>query len=260
MKRLLRIVFPLLTLALTMSMIFVFRGKATDARHTVTCTRLKIEVLDSAKLGFVTRGDVKAAIDREYGVYIGQRIDSVNTGKIEKILEGQSAVMGSRAFVTGDGVLHVQVWQREPVLRFETERGGYYADGKGYIFPLQSHYKSQVRVISGNVPLKVPDGYRGQATSAKERKWLSGAIELDRILGEERIWRGGVGKISVDGNGDIVLKMTQGKEKFIFGKPSDIEEKLRKMEDYYKYIAPSKEEGWYSTVNVKYAGQTICRR
>ena len=51
-----------------------------------------------------------------------------------------------------------------------------------------------------------------------------------------------------------------GKEKFIFGSPHDWQDKFARMERYYRYIAPAKEEGWYSTVNVKYPGQIICRQ
>ena len=48
-------------------------------------------------------------------------------------------------------------------------------------------------------------------------------------------------------------------EKFIFGFPEKWEEKFKRIEKYYKYIASREEGKKYSTVNVRYKGQIICR-
>ena len=76
----------------------------------------------------------------------------------------------------------------------------------------------------------------------------------------KKIWRGGFKYIDIENNGDISLNPVKGKEKFIIGNTENIEDKFSKIEDYYKYIVPSKEEGYYTYVNVKYKGRIICRK
>ena len=62
---------------------------------------------------------------------------------------------------------------------------------------------------------------------------------------------------------DHLLKLQgprQGKERFIFGLPSGFESKFDRMGRYYTTILPEKGAGYYSTVNVKYNGQIVCRK
>ena len=73
-------------------------------------------------------------------------------------------------------------------------------------------------------------------------------------------WEGRISKTQVQDNGDLVLVPVEGKEKIIFGRPENAQEKFAKVNEYYKRIKPAVEEGYYSTVNVKYKGQIICRK
>lgn len=258
-RNLWRILVPAIILGLSILLIVVLNKKSNDHRRTVTCHKLEVVIADSATLGFVTKEDVRKALDKEYGVYVGQRIDSVNLKKIEAILDNRSAVLKSEAYTTLDGILHVRIVQREPIVRFKIGDGGYYADEKGFIFPLQDGYKSYVCTVDGDIPLTVAPGYKGPAKTLKERKWLMGLIQLIQTIQSDKDRKKWIKRISVAPNGDILLRPSEGREKFVFGQPENVERKFGKIEDYYKYIAPTKEKGHYTYVNVKYNGQIICR-
>ncbi len=66
--------------------------------------------------------------------------------------------------------------------------------------------------------------------------------------------------IRVESNGDLVAVPMEGREQFILGRPEAMPEKFSKINEYYKRIRPSVEENYYSSVNVKYKGQIICRK
>lgn len=260
MKPWLKIALSVLATISFILLLVILNANSRELRREATCQRLKVTIIDSAYLGFVSKNDIKQIIDREYGVYMGQRLDSVNLKKIESILKNKTSILRGEAYTTRDGILHILIAQREPVILFKTNKGGYYTDEKGYIFPLHKDYKASVRLIEGYIPLDVPEGYKGEAKTKAEKKWLCGALELVNYIDSYDFWRKGIKDISVGEDGDLFLKPRIGAEKFVLGKPEDIEKKFRKIEDYYKYIAPSKEEGYYSYVNVKYDGQIICRR
>ena len=210
-----------------------FLGKGTDRDHGMrTCTGLDIAVLDSASLGFVTVADVKEIIDKEYGVYIGKPLDSLNLKKIETLLVGRSAILTGEAFTTEDGLLHIYITQRGPIVRFKTPDGGYYADETGYIFPLHPKYDSKVTLIQGDIPLVIPPGFKGEPATEEEKVWLKDVIGFVKSLTEDKKWEGAFSRIVFEKDG-LVLYPSKGKERFIFGGPDDFAGKLERIEKYY---------------------------
>ena len=259
MKKGLRIGLVWALIALTV-LLLILIGRGTDSVHAMkTCTGLDVEILDSLDLGFVTRADVKEIMDSDYGVYIGKRLDSLNLKKIENLMTGRSAILACEAFTTEDGLLHLHITQRGPIVRFQAPDGGYYADETGYIFPLHPKYDSQVTLIQGDIPLVIPQGFKGEPATDGEKAWLEGIIGFVKTLNRDKKWNGAFSRIVCEKDG-LVLYPAKGGERFIFGGPDDFEAKLEKIEKYYTNIAPSREEGYYKTVNLKYENQIICRR
>lgn len=258
MKKLIKYAIALVaTGLLAFLMVLIWRGNSRD-RALRTCEGLNVEFCEEHN--FVTKDDIKAYLDEEYGAYIGQRVDSVDLHKVEAILDRRSAVLKSEAWITPDNILRVRISQREPVVRFQAPSGGFYADEKGFLFPLQENFTSLVPIIDGNVPIFEKDGFKGQPDTPEERAWLAMVIEMVNYMEKSGIWADNISQITVDGKGDLVLIPREGKEKFIFGSPDQAQDKFRRIEEYYRNIAPLKEKGYYSSVNVKYAGQVICRK
>ena len=59
---------------------------------------------------------------------------------------------------------------------------------------------------------------------------------------------------------DLLLTLDGRSEEFIVGQPEGIADKLTRIDRYLGLIAPSRPEGYYRTVNVKYNQQIICRQ
>lgn len=259
MKKGLRIAIALGITALVVVLVVLVSRNSNSMRIQTACTGLEVSILDSASLGFVSVEDVKRYIDEGYGVYLGQRMDSVNLKKIESAIEGRSAVGTTQAYMTLDGILHVEITQREPMVLFKTKDGGFYADEKGFLFPMRDDFSKEVTVIEGEIPINGDSGYKGEPKTEEERQWLSGMLDLIRYIKNDKFWSGNIAKIHLDKEGSIIMTPREGKEKFIFGKPENFVDKFSLMETYYRYIEPEKEKGYYSTVDVRYNGQIICR-
>ena len=243
---------------LAAGMVIAFTA-GVSSRRAILCKGLEINIIDSLHNSFVTKTDIRAYIDKEYGQYIGVPIDSIDLVRIEDIVDGRSAVRKSEAFVTKDGMMHIKVTQRKPVVRFQKADGGFYADAEGFLFPLQSSYASRVQVIDGEIPLKANSGYKGELTDEKEKAWLKNVLNVVSYMENSRIWKDKIVQISVCDGGELVMVPRIGKERFHFGQPDNIEEKFRKMELYYTGIVPAKGDKEYSKVSLEYEGQIICR-
>lgn len=259
MKKLyLNILCIVLILASIVGIVFLY-GSWDNKRQELTCEAVSIVFVDD--YNFVSEEDIKGYLDQHYGAYIGQRLSEIDLSKIEKILDVRSAILKSEAYITDDGTLHIVVSQREPILRFQKGNDGFYVDERGFIFPLQKNYSAEVPVIEGNVPIFYNSGYKGEPKTEKDAKWMQDVLYMMNYMKKSRAsWLNRISNIMVEENGDFVLRPIEGKEKFIFGYPDNIEEKFAKMDRYYQDIKPTKEENYYSSVNLKYDKQIVCRK
>lgn len=230
-----------------------------QSRRPIVCKGIRIEVLDSTVNSFVTVSDVRLYLDKSCGTLIGQPIDSIDLVKVEKVVDSRSAVLKSQAYVTRDSMLNVTVTQRKPVVRFQKKDGGFYADAEGYIFPLQSSYASHVQVIDGSIPLAANSGYKGDIENPSEKAWFKQIMSVVNYMEENRVWKGKIVQVHVQENGELILIPREGNERFLFGQPTSLEEKFRKMERYYTTIIPEKGSDKYKTVDVRFANQIVCK-
>lgn len=220
---------------------------------------LEVVVLDSAQRNFVGREDIETWLDKEYRAYAGLPLDSVDLYRIESIITCHSAVRDCEAWLTDNGILHVQISQREPLVRLEDGSNGYYADADGYIFPLQRRGDADVPVVDGKLPLKVARGYKGILEDPAQKAWLDKILNLVQQL-KGTPWESRIRHIGASANGDLVLLPAEGSERFLFGQPVRIEEKIGLIDKYYNSVVPSKESGYYKTVDLRYRGQIVCRK
>ena len=238
-------------------MFFLYRNVRQEQAQLV-CGRLDVSFVDS--LRFVSEQDVREYLDAHYGSCVGQRLDSLQLARIEEMLESRSSVTRCEAWTSDDGVLHIEIAQRAPVLRFQDGNRGFYVDAEGYIFPLHPTYTAPVPVVDGAIPVQLPADYKGQADDPYARNWIDGVLTMHRFISTSRNWQRGITHIKVRPGGDLVLSLQGRDELFVVGQPENIPDKLGRIDRYIGLIAPSKPEGYYKTVNVKYNQQIICRQ
>lgn len=237
----------------------VSAGISRSTRSGILCSGISVTIRDSAENRFVSEEDIKEYIAKEYGKTGEAPVKDLDLKKIESILDSRSAVLKSEAYCTKDGMLNISVTQRKPIMRFQKKGSGFYADADGYIFPMKEGRASYVIVIDGNIPLDLGNAGKGKATSGEERIWLDRITGLVTYMDRHRVWGEDIVQIHVQDNGDLIMIPREGREKFIFGKPVSVEEKFALMERYYTSIVPAMGKDRYSSVDVRYKGQIICR-
>lgn len=203
-----------------------------------------IEITISGEDEFVTEEHVKDVLDR-LDEFIGQRLYSIDLYRIESALNAREAIAESQAWVTRDGLLHVEVRQRKPVLMITNGKGeGYYADINGNIFSSTSGYKADVPEIECKL------------VKGMNQEWLKDAIALVYRLSRDKVWSERIKSYSIAENDDLILHSQN--EKIIFGDFSEVNRKLRYIDKYFSQISPL--DRTYKTVNVKYKGHILCRK
>lgn len=231
-------------------------GASAETRRASGCAGIRIIIADSLKNNIVTQEEVLSFLGGNTAEYLGKPIEDIDLKKIEEKVNGQSAILKSEAYVTKDGLLNIEITQRTPVIRL----GSVYSDASGYLFPVREGYPADVPEAEGRIPLKITAGYKGEARTAEERQWVKGMLSLVSYIGSNRRDMRGFRKISVRDNGDLVLHPDGEAVQFIFGQPDEIAKKFKKIRLYYTKIVPEKGAETYSSVNLKYDRQIICRK
>ena len=249
----------LVMLAVLVTVFVAVSGASSRQRHATTCKGLNVVIADSASLSFVNASDIKGYME-SYGPFLGQRLDSVNLRRIEEILGSKSAILGSEAYMTDDGMLNIRITQREPVVRFQKGGTGFYADERGFIFPLQENYTSLVPVVDGAVPIYSDASLKGEPATPRERKWLADVTSLLAYISRDKVWSELVAQLTVEEGGDIVIIPREGAERFVFGSPDGFDAKFDRIRNYYQAVKPLHEGDYYTRVNVKFDNQIICRK
>ena len=233
---------------------FFFVGReAAKERERTLCDRVEIILLDSLESAIVDKGEMEAFVG---GVALGRTTARIDLDSIERAIRANGEVMGAEVYAADPQTVGVQITQRKPVIRLENGARHWYADPQGYLFPVANSV--DVPVVTGALPLDLPEGYRG-AVPEENRTWLLNLVELARYIDEKDVLRGEIAQLDVAQDGDLVLYTRTPGPAVIFGDSTGYVEKFRKLEAWWRNIAPLEREKPYKTINLKYNNQIICK-
>ena len=220
------------------------------------CDNIDVIITNPQEQNFISESEVADMVRKSV---IGKQTDEINAFALEQRLCASSAICKAEAYVSGPTTLTLEVTQRHPVVRFMTPGGGFYCDSSGYILPLLGKVTLDLPIVSGRMLFDVPASRSGYP--ARGREWLTDMLRLTETIRTNAYWSREIEQIWVEDNTDVVLYTRSGNEKFILGSPRDAAAKLEKMAGYYRTIKPAaKKEGKnYTTVNLKYKDQIICK-
>ena len=216
-----------------------------EMRHNPKCHNLEIVVKDSLDKHFVSESDIITILKQASLNPIKERINRVNTNKIEKELLKNQMIARVEAYKTPSGMIKLEVEQKIPILRVISPRGNYYVDNLGSTMPVSRRYVAHVPVVSGYVEkeLAVTDLYK-----------------FALFLQENDFWNNQIEQIYVHPDNEVELIPRVGNHRIVLGSFADFEEKLDNLRLFYEKAIPK--VGWekYSIISLKYKDQIVCTK
>jgi len=210
------------------------------------CTSVSVVILDSAENRLVTPESVCEMLSR-IGDPVGLRLSDLNVYRIEQGITAMGAVKKTDAAVDRNGLLHIIITQRHPILRFQRTDGGYYMDDTGFCFPLSDLFTPDVPVITGDI-------------RPEDLTWNDGMLELGRYLDGHPYWHTQIEQINVLPDGTLQLWSRTSHQTIRFGLPDKIESKFDRLSSFYNDIAPNYGWDYYSVIDLNYTNQIVCTR
>lgn len=212
----------------------------TEQKHAVRMVDGLTVILHPAAGGnFVTAEEMLQELEVETDSFRGNYLHDINTALLEEKLEAHPMVRSAEVYFEMNGEVYLEVWQRQPILRFFDGSKSFYWDSEGAEMPLSKHFTAYV-------PL-----YYGTPSNPEELFDLVLALRADTFC---RDHISGISEV----DGDYILTAHKGKHEIVLGSASDFSDKIERLKLFYDKTIP--QVGWdkYSKVNLKYAGQVVC--
>lgn len=249
----------------------------SQGKEGVLVSEMDVHVADADSLCLVTVKDIHSWLTQDSLEVYGVPVDVLNTGAIEEALRSRTFVRDARAYTGLDGVLHVEVAQRIPVMRVITRSGcDFYMSPEGIVLPVKGIKPVYVPLVTGDFALPFRNGFSGDVRSltpfTKKHNvsyvYLRKLINFVGVLSGSPFWDAQVVQIEAVGSGGdaepgIELVTRVGSHRILFGSIDNerlVVEKLDKLMIFYREVLGRK--GWdtCTTVEVGNQGQIVCRR
>jgi cell division protein FtsQ len=223
-------------------------------KQTVKCTDIKILIPGADN--FIEREEIDAILKEDQGVLLGRNLENINIHKIEKKLQSNPYIGFAKVYVDMDGVLHIEVKQRQPILRILNENGqDFYIDNDGLKMPISSNFTANVLVATGHI-----SEVFGSRVDTLHTQLARDLYKTAQYIKKDTLWDAQIEQIVVDQKNDIELVPRVGNQRIILGDADSLEKKMKNLLLFYKKAMP--QVGWdtYKTINIKYTNQIVCEK
>jgi len=223
-------------------------------KHTVNCTNIKILIPGADN--FIEREEIDAILKQNEGQLIGRSLESINLQAIEKKIVANPYIAMATVYADMDGVIHIEISQRQPLLRVINAGGqDYYIDRNGLKMPVSPNFTANVVVANGHIL----EHFSGKVDTLITRM-ASDLYKTAKFLKKDTLWDAQIEQIFVNDKDDIELVPRVGNQRIILGSADSLETKMRNLLIFYKKAMPK--VGWdtYKTISIKYSNQIVCEK
>jgi cell division protein FtsQ len=239
--------------------VLVLLVAAIRYRNSNTCKGFRIDisagVAGLSEPPFIDRKEM-ADILASAGAGKGQNkpIVSFDLRRLESTLKKNIWIKDAQLFFDNNGILRVNVTEREPIARvFTTDGSSFYIDSSGVQLPLTGKLPAKLPVFTGYPSPKIR--LHGQdSTLTAQIRGLSGFIRKDPF------WMAQIAQVDITPGKTFELIPMIGNHVVGFGDGNDYEQKFHRLFLFYKEVLSRTGFDKYSRIDVAYAGQVIGTR
>ena len=246
--------------------VLVLLVAAVRYRNNNTCKGFRIEISGTSGAGTSDANSSGSALSALFidkkgvtdllnsaGAGRGQDrpIQSFDLRRLESALEKNVWIKKAQLFFDNNGILRVNVLEREPAARIFTSDGNsFYIDSTGVQLPLQDKVQARLPVFTGYPAPKFRLQGRDSALAA-------GLLQLSSFIRQDSFWSAQVAQVDITADKTFELEPEIGNHRVTFGDGSDIRQKFHRLFVFYKEVLSRTGFDKYSRIDVSYAGQVI---
>src|SRR5688572_22207525 len=214
---------------------------------------ITIKMKNAHENHFLDEDDIVSLMELKKDNLKGASLDRVNMKEVEKKIRRDPFGKDAQLYSDLKGNLVVSAELVRPIARIARNDGpdGYVSED-GMIMRVSDKFTSRVIRVSSNYVKQI----LGQHSLITTESGLQ-LMELINTIREDEFWNAQIAQLDIDSKMRITIYPQVGDERIEFGKPENVETKLKKLMIFYKEILPRM--GWnkYDRVNLEYEGQIV---
>ena len=224
---------------------------AIGKKNREDCTDYTIAIKGTEAKYFIDADDIRKLLRSGAGSEIkGKKIKEIDLKKLEQLLRNNVWIRKAEMWFDNRNVLHVEVYEREPVARIFTTTGNtFYIDSTMKRLPLSGKLSARVPVFTGFIDKKI--------YSAKDSLLLMDVKNIATYLKNHPFWESQVAQIDITPERNFELSPVVGNHLIKLGNAKDIEKKFDRLMIFYKQVLAQKGFDSYSLIDVQYTGQIV---
>jgi cell division protein FtsQ len=224
---------------------------AIGKKNREDCTDYTIAIKGGEENYFIDADDINKLIKSGAGSEIkGKKISEINLKKLEQLLRDNVWVRKAEMWFDNRNVLHVEVYEREPIARIFTTTGNtFYIDSTARKLPLSDKRTAKVPMFTDFIDKKVYD--------AKDSLLLTGVKNIATYIKNDPFWMSQVAQVDITPERNFELSPVVGNHLIKLGDGKDLDKKFNRLMIFYKQVLAQKGFDSYSTIDVKYSGQVV---
>lgn len=240
-----RYVVTILSVLLTLALLALLTVSFENGTNGGTCKAVAVSLQDEEGARFVSETEVKQLLLAK-GIRLKDKpLDNIDYAAVERAVKQHCLVQRAECYPCPSGIVRIAVWQHIPVMRVFSGGHSFYIDAKGVKTGLSTLTAADVPVATGAISDSVT---------------LADLYQLALLLKEEPTWDALIEQVVVFPDGEWLLVPRVGDFDILFGRPVNMETKLRRLAVFMSEYLPR--IGWesYSSINLKYDNQIVCTR
>ena len=218
------------------------------------CVDYTITIKNSQDNLFIDAKDIKKLLKAGAGAEIkGKKMSEINLKRLEQLLRDNIWVRKAEMWFDNRNVLHVEVYEREPIARIFTTNGNtFYIDSTERKLPLSDKLSARVPVFTGFIDRKV--------YSAKDSLLLTDVRNVAAYIKSDPFWMSQVAQVNITAERNFELSPVVGNHLIKLGNGNDLDRKFNRLMIFYKQVLAQKGFDSYSSIDVQYSGQVVGTR
>ncbi|MFM9944119.1 MAG: cell division protein FtsQ/DivIB [Bacteroidia bacterium] len=220
---------------------------ATRDKDNVECKEVEINFNYKTEKPLLTEADIYKYLELPEGKksLIGKYAANLKMNEMEQKLLKKSVIKKAEIYMSMGGKMKFDITLRHPILRvIPNVKAPYYICDDRVKIPLSSNFTPDLIPATGFMNDKI------------DRK----LYYIVGFVNNNSFWKEQIQQFFVSENQDISFIPFTGVHEVILGDTSNLDEKFKKLEVFYK--KGLSKIGWdkYKSINLKFKGQVICKQ
>jgi cell division protein FtsQ len=217
----------------------------------VVCKDVKIYIPGNQY--FIDKEEVEHILQISNNALLGRKMEGINTHNLETRLKANPFIEYAKVYADMDGIIHIEISQRQPVLRIMNQADqDFYVDKNGFKLPLSANFTA--RVLAANGYIDEPFNGKVDTLNTALAKDIFKTVSYIR---QDSLWNAQIAQVYVNQSHEIELIPRVGNQRILLGNADSLDVKFHNLLAFYKQALP--QVGWdaYKIINVKYSNQII---